>query len=305
MPACRPGAPDFPKSDMPVKTDSPHDFRSILPMLISVVLFSINTLMVRAISVHAPAADGWIATVFRGLVGLAVVIALHGYGRGLRLDRLFASSLITLRGVIGGVAIVIFYITIVKLGAARAVILNLTYPVFASIIAAVWLKEKLSRAALLWMLLGICGLAVFLSDDGKLFHPSPYDLLAILGAILAGWVVVIIRKLRHEEHPATIFAAQALYSLLIASPGVMKLPQLPPVAWGGLILAAIVVAIAQLEMTRAYQVMSVARGSAIQMLLPIVTGIGGFLCFGETFHTTEILGAMLTLVATWRVVAGK
>ena len=116
---------------------------------------------------------------------------------------------------------------------------------------------------------------------------------------------VVIRRLRHEEHPATIFAAQALYSFIIASPGVMKLPQLPPIAWGGLMLAAIVVAIAQLEMTRAYQVMSVARGSSIQMLLPIVTGIGGFLCFGETFHTTEILGAMLTLLATWCVVAGK
>jgi drug/metabolite transporter (DMT)-like permease len=290
---------------MPVKNDSPHDFRSILPMLTSVVLFSINTLMVRAISVHAPAADGWIATVFRGLVGLAVVFAIHGYGRGLRLDRLFASRLITLRGVIGGVAIVIFYITIVKLGAARAVILNLTYPVFASVIAALWLKEKISRAAMLWMLLGLCGLVVFLSDDGKILHPSPYDLLAILGAILAGWVVVIIRRLRHEEHHSTIFAAQALYSLLIASPGVMKLPQLPPVAWGGLIMAAIVVAIAQLEMTRAYQVMSVARGSSIQMLLPVFTGIGGFLCFGETFHITEILGAMLTLLATWRIVAGK
>lgn len=305
MPACRPGVPDFPKSDMPVKNDSPHDFRSILPMLISVVLFSVNTLIVRAVAVHAPAADGWIASVFRGFVGLIVVIALHGRGRGLRLDRLFASSLVTMRGVIGGMAIVIFYITIVKLGAARAVILNLTYPVFASVIAAVWLKEKLSRAAVMWMILGLCGLAVFLSDAGKLFHPSPYDVLAIVGAAMAGWVVVIIRRLRHEEHPSTIFAAQALYSLLVASPGVMKLPQLSPLAVGGLILAAVVVAVAQLEMTRAYQVMSVARGSAIQMLLPIVTGIGGFLCFGERFHTTEILGALLTLFATWRVVAAK
>lgn len=290
---------------MDLKTDDSFDRRSVLLMLASVVLFAANTLAIRAISLHAPAADGWIATIFRGAVGLLVVFALFGNGRGLQPKRLFTGRLIFLRGIVGALSIVAFYVTIVKLGAARAVILNLTYPVFASIIAAVWLKEKLSRAAILWMLLGLCGLAVFLSDEGKLFHPSPYDLLAILGAILAGWVVVVIRRLRHEEHPATIFAAQAFYSVIIASPGVMKLPQLPPIAWGGLMLAAIVVAIAQLEMTRAYQVMSVARGSSIQMLLPIVTGIGGFLCFGETFHTTEILGAMLTLIATWRVVAGK
>ncbi|MDP3849548.1 MAG: DMT family transporter [Luteolibacter sp.] len=290
---------------MPTKTDPPLTLRGMTPMLVSVLLFSVNTLAIRAVAMHAPAADGWIASLFRGIVGLLVVFALHGRGRGLRMDRLFANRLVALRGVVGGLAIIIFYVTIVKLGAARAVILNLTYPVFASAIAALWLKEKLSRASVIWMLVGLCGLAIFLSGDGKLFHPSAYDLLALSGAASAGWVVVIIRKLRHQEHPATIFASQALYSLLIACPVVARLPQIPPVAWAGLTFAAIVVAIAQLEMTRAYQIMSVAKGSSIQMLLPIVTGIGGFLCFGETFQRMEILGATLTLLATWRVVARK
>lgn len=281
-------------------TEPPREHRS--QMLASVVLFSVNTLLIRAISIQLPAVDGWLASLFRGGVGLGVVIALHGWGRGLRIDRLFASRLVALRGVIGGLAIIIFYVTIVKLGAARAVILNLTYPVFGSAIAAVWLKEKLSRASVIWMLVGLGGLAVFLSGDGRLLHPSGYDLLALLGAAAAGWVIVIIRRLRHEEHPATIFASQALYSMLLASPAVAKLPQLPLLVWIGLVVAAVVVAIAQLQMTRAYQTMSVAKGSSIQMLLPILTGIGGFFCFGETFHPLEILGAALTLFATWRVV---
>jgi len=290
---------------MPPQHDKPPDHRSLILMLASVVLFSINTLLIRAISQHFPAADGWIASLFRGVIGMAVVIALHGGGRGLRMDRLFASRLVAIRGIVGGLAIVVFYITIVKLGAARAVILNLTYPVFASVIAALWLKEKLSRSSVAWMLVGLCGLAVFLSDDGKLFHPSPYDVLALLGAAAAGWVVVIIRRLRHDEHPATIFASQALYNLIIVSPAVVKLPQLPPAAWLGLTAAAAIVAIAQLQMTRAYQTMSVAKGSSIQMLLPVVTGIGGFFMMGETFHPVEIFGAVLTLLATWRVVVGK
>jgi drug/metabolite transporter (DMT)-like permease len=58
-------------------------------------------------------------------------------------------------------------------------------------------------------------------------------------------------------------------------------------------------------MTRAYQTMPVAKGSSIQMLPPIVTGISGFLFVGETFHPVEILGALLTLLATWRVVVGR
>lgn len=279
--------------------------RCLSLMLASVILFSANALIIRATSLIAPSADGWLATLVRGGVGLLVVIALHGRGRGLRMDRLFATRLIALRGIVGGLAIVIFYVTIVKLGAARAVILNLTYPVFGSIIAAWWLKEKLSRGSLVWMLVGVAGLAVFLSRNGAMPEASGYDLLALLGAALAGWVVVIIRRLRHEEHPATIYASQAVYSLLIASPAARHAPELPAMAWGCLSLAAVVVAVAQLQMTRAYQTMSVAKGSSIQMLLPVVTGIGGFLCFGETFHTPELVGGLITLVATWRVVTEK
>lgn len=290
---------------MHLKNDDSFDRRSVMLMLGSVVLFAANTLLIRAVALHTPAAGGWVATIFRGAVGLLVVFALHGRGRGLDPQRLFRGKLITIRGIVGALSIVAFYVTIEKLGAARAVILNLTYPIFATVIAAVWLKEKISRAAMAWMLVGFCGLVIFLSDKGQLLHPSAYDLLALAGASGAGWVVVIIRRLRHDEHPATIYASQAFYSLVIASPAVMKIPALPASAWIGLCAGAVIVTIAQLTMTRAYQFMSVSRGSSLQMLLPLFTSLGGFLIFGESFHPVEIAGALLTLLATWRVVASR
>ncbi len=285
--------------------DDSFDRRSILLMLASVVLFATNTLLIRAVALSAPAVDGWVAMLFRGSVGIAVVFALFGFGRGLDPGRLFRGKLITIRGIVGALSTVAFYITVIQLGAGRAVIINLTYPIFASVIAAFWLKEKLSRAAMAWMLIGFCGLVIFLSDNGHLMSPSPYDWLALAGAVGSGWVVVIIRRLRHEEHPATIYASQAVYSLIIAAPAVVKLPVLPTAAVLGLTAGAVIVTIAQLIMTRAYQFMSVSRGSSLQMLLPIATALGGFLFFGETFHPLEIAGGMLTLFATWRVVAGR
>lgn len=274
-------------------------------MLLSVVLFAANTLMIRAVSIHAPAADGWVATIFRGGVGLIFVFAVFGGGRGFQPNRLFKGKLITIRGIVGALSIIAFYVTVVKIGAARAVIINLTYPIFASVIAAIWLKETLSRSAILWMAVGFGGLMIFLSKDGALLSPTPYDLLALAGAIGAGWVVVIIRRLRHEEHPSTIYASQALYSLAIATPAAVKLPQLPASAWIGLAAAAVIVTIAQLVMTRAYQFMSVSRGSSLQMLLPLVTAAGGFFFFDETFEWLEIGGALMTLIATWRVVMSR
>ncbi len=287
------------------KSDDSFDRRSVTLMLVSVVLFAANTLLIRAVSQHFPLVDGWVATLFRGVIGLVVVFACFGGGRGLDPRRLFKGKLIIIRGIVGALSIVAFYVTIVKLGAARAVILNLTYPIFATLIAAIWLKERISRAGMAWMLVGFGGLVVFLTKDGQHLRPAPYDLLALAGAAGAGWVVVIIRRLRHEEHPATIYASQAFYSLVIAVPSAVRLPTMDWTACVGLVVAAIIVTVAQLVMTRAYQFMSVSRGSSLQMLLPIVTAVGGHFLFGETFHIPEITGALLTLFATWRVVVSR
>ena len=285
--------------------DDSFDRRSILLMLASVVLFATNTLLIRAVALHAPTADGWVAMLFRGGVGLLVVFALFGFGRGLDVKRLFRGRQVVIRGIVGALGTVAFYISVIELGAGRAVVINLTYPIFASVIAAVWLKEAVSRSAMLWMAVGLGGLVLFLSDGGQLQRPSGYDLLALGGAFGSGWVVVIIRRLRHEEHPATIYASQAFYSLALAAPAAVKLPALPPTAALGLAAGAVIVTIAQFIMTRAYQFMSVSRGSSLQMLLPIVTALGGFLFFGETFHRLEIAGGLLTLFATWRVVTAR
>jgi len=281
------------------------DRRSIFLMLSSIVLFSVNTLIIRGISAHVPAADGWMASLFRGFVGLIVVSAIYGFGRGLNPQRLIGSRLVIIRGVVGAMGIIAFYITITELGVSRAVVLNLTYPAFATIIAALWLKETISRAGMIWMGVAFIGLLLFLSKDGQFLNPSPYDLLGIAGAMGAGWVVVVIRRLRHEEHPATIYASQAFYGLLASTPAAMKIHMLPPFAWGGLAAGAVVVCFAQLLMTRAYQILPVSRGSAMHMTVPLVTALGGHYLFGETFGGMELAGAALTLVATWRVVVSK
>jgi drug/metabolite transporter (DMT)-like permease len=304
-PSRRQDVPVSTETEMHSNPDDLFDRRSVLHMLGSVVLFAINTLLIRAIAEHTPGVDGWLATLFRGAVGLAVVFAMFGRGRGLKPERLIKGTLITIRGVVGALSIIAFYVTIVKIGAARAVILNLTYPIFATIIAAIWLKEKISRPALIWMLVSFGGLVVFLSDDGQLLRPSAYDILALAGAAGSGWVVVIIRRLRHEEHPATIYASQAFYSMLIAAPSAIRITTLPTSAWMGLVLASVIVTIAQLVMTRAYQFMSVSRGSSLQMLLPLMTAAGSYAIFGETFHWMEITGALLTLFATWRIVSSR
>ena len=281
------------------------DLKGVGWMLASAFLFVGNTLLIRGASLASDGADGWMATLFRGAVGLGLLVVFYSHGRGFEWRRMFSNRLVILRGLIGGLAIICFYITIVKLGAGRAIVINLTYPMFATVIAGFWLKEKVRLATRWWLVAALAGLVVFLSDENMSLAPSAYDLLGLLGALAAGWVVVIIRKLRHEEHPATIYGAQATASVLLGLPFVAKVPDLPFAGWGYLALGAVVVTFAQLIMTSAYQRLSIAQGASLQMTLPIFTAIGAFFFFGETFQAHELAGAVITLVAIWKVAGRK
>jgi drug/metabolite transporter (DMT)-like permease len=284
-------------------TDSPAYRRSVILMLSSVLLFSINALIIRGLALHAPIVDGWLATLFRGGVGLVVVTLLFGRGRGLEWRNLIGRPLVIARGVFGAVGIVAYYITIVELGAARATVLNLTYPMFAAIIAALWLSEHLGIRAIIWLAVGFGGLMIFLSEEAFRVGVSSYDLLALVGALAAGYVVVVIRQLRHSEHPGTIYASQCIYSVLVAlvpaGPAALTLGWTPLVV---LSAAGVVVSFGQLFMTQAYREIPVSQGSALQMLMPIVTATGGYLVFGERFTAIELVGAAVTLMATWQIV---
>lgn len=282
-------------------TFHPSERTGIGLMLGSVVLFAVNALLVRGLSLAVPAADGWVASLFRGVVGLTVV-ALFFRG-SFRPSHLFKHRLLMLRGLLGGFGILALYITVVELGAGRAVIINLSYPIFGSLFAALFLGESLPTRAWAWMFAGFGGLLVFLGG-GVDFAIGPYDLLALVGAVAAGAVVVMIRQLRHSESTATIYSAQCLASALIAAgPATEATIQLPTSAILLMALAAVLVAIAQLAMTHAYRSLSVARGSSIQMLLPLVTALGGWWLFGERFSPLELGGAALTLFATTRILA--
>ena len=275
-------------------------------MLGSVALFTVNTLMVRWLALRFPEMDGWQVTLFRGIAGIILVWLLFTRGRGLQANHLLSRPLVLARGLLGACGIFLYYLSIIHLGAGRAVIINLTYPIFASIIAAVFLKEVLSKRKLGWIVTGFLGLVVFLGDQSLTHGVSKYDILALLGAVIAAGVVVLIRKLHDTEHTSTIYASQCVYGALLAIPfAAPDLPSLPVDAGIWLLAAGGIVTFGQLFMTYAYRHLEVSTGASIQMLLPICTAAGGYFLFQETFTAIELLGASLTLLATWQVMQSR
>lgn len=279
--------------------------QGIVMMLLSIGLFASSTLVVMAAG-SLPGVNGWTATAMRGFVGLIVVGILFWPKRQFQPAHLLQNPLLILRGVLGSIGTAIFYITMLELGAGRATVICSTYVVFASLLAVVFLKEKLKLSQLGWMAVALLGLTFvtgFWESGGSL---SFYDGLAVFGAVVAGGVVVCIRRLHDSEHTSTIYSAQCFYGMLFMTPPVaLDAPVFSLAAIVMLVIGSVLVAGGQLTMTRAYLHLPVAQGASMQLSLPVVTAIGAALFLGERYTWEDAIGTAMIVLGCLQMVKLK
>ena len=270
--------------------------RAVSLMLLSAASFTVNVLLVRALGEFGET-NVWLIACSRGLVGLAMICAV--YWREFQPAHLWRRRKVIERGVVGGIGIYITYLTVVKLGAGRAVFIGNTYVIWGALLAAWMLKEKLRPAVLIGGVAALAGIGLLTNVFATDAQPGVYDLLAMVAALMSAWVVVTIRQLHATEHTSTIFAAQCAYALLICGgPAVVTYQPLPAAAWVVMLLVGLTAGAGQLTMTRAFRDLPVAEGSLMQMLVPLGTALGGMVFFSEHFALHEVIGAALILGGT-------
>ncbi len=271
-------------------------------MIASTVCFTANVLLIRAAGEIEPV-NVWLVSTVRFAVGALLLATV--YRREWQPARLFRSPKLASRGLVGGLGVYVFYLTVVHLGAGRAVFINNTYVIFGALLAVGMLGERFRPSLATGSITALAGLALLTNAFGADSHPSVYDLLAVLGALASAYVVVTIRQLHATEHSATIFAAQCIYGLLICLGPALLIPQsISALTWAVMIAAGVFAAGGQMTMTWAFRDLPVAEGSLLQMLVPVGIAAGGFAFFDEHFAPLELLGAALILAGTvftaWR-----
>jgi drug/metabolite transporter (DMT)-like permease len=267
-------------------------------MLGSTGAFIANALIIRALGARFDV-DSWLLSTVRFAVGLAVILLFFRSGGRFQFRHLYRNWGLVVRGVVGGLGVYLYYLTIVHLGAGRATFISNTYVVMGALLAVVFLKEPLTAALIAGAVISLGGLVLLTGLATAAPAVGFYDLLAMLGALASAIVVVTIRQLHRTEHTATIFGAQCLYGLVFCLvPAAVRFEAPAPLAWGLLVASGLSAGAGQLLMTRAYRELPVARGSLLQMIVPLGIAAGGVLLFGERFQPHELVGAALILGGT-------
>ncbi len=266
-------------------------------MLLSLGGFAFNSLVIARVSLVHGHTSPWAAMFLRGLVGLLTVQALAPGMLRLQWKRLFTERLLAERGLIGTLGIASFYATLGALGAGKATLINNSWSVFAAVMAAIFLGERLGLVRFLGLCVALSGLALLLGVGWDILGTvHAFEWLAVVGAVLSAWAVVAIRQLSATHSSALIYASQCIYCLLVALPFAgTDLAAMSGAQWGWICGAAVAVSLAQLAMTEGFRYLTVSAGGAFQMGLPLVISSLSVVLFGETFSHSQIWGAFLII----------
>ena len=273
--------------------------KGIFLTLGSVVFFSLMAILVKSI----PNVSSYQTTFFRFAIGLGIISILSMLGV-INLKFKDRKNLFW-RGLIGGVAVYLFYLAILKLGVGKGSVYIYSYPVFATLFSMVILKEKVEPIKFVVIFISICGLGL-LSLGGKHAANSGmgwYELIAIAGSVTTGLAVVYVKKLHKSDNSYAIFFSQCIigfWLFLIPSGATQAKGNMTELFL--LVLVGVVATIAQLFMTEGYRYINVATGSLMQLMVPVLNLTAGWLIFHEQFNTLEKIGAFVIVSSCFALV---
>lgn len=237
-----------------------------------------------------------------GLIAIAVMLG--------RVTLVFNNKkLLFLRGLAGGIAILIGLVSITKLGLGKGMVLICSYPIFASVISAVFLKERLRLfdiGAILTAIAGIYFIAYEEQQGFSLLVFGKYELLAVLGAVIAGIAVSLIRKLHDTDSSSAIYFSQCVVGMwLVLGPSFSNEGSVGLNGVFILLGMGATVTVGQLLMTEGFKYVPVKTGSLLLMIEPVLCYIAGVAIFSERLTVYRALGSLLVIGACMVVMAGR
>jgi drug/metabolite transporter (DMT)-like permease len=279
------------------------EIKGIILVLISNLAFCCMAVLIR----YASSISTYTTALFRFGVGLALLGSMAMLGRT-RLE-FVNKPLLLLRGLFGGIAVFIFYLSIVKLGIGKGSVILYSYPVFAAIFGIIFLKERVRAMKMAAVGLALAGIYVLTAFNGHGLSQDlsfgKYEIAAVLGAVLAGVTVVIIKRLHDTDSTPAIFFAQCLVGFwMVIIPAVRVQNHIGYTGCIVLLAIGLIAALGQLLMTEGFKYVTATTGALLGMLIPVMNFTLGVLFFGESMTLFAVAGTLM-VIAACLIIIGK
>lgn len=234
------------------------------------------------------------------IAGLLIAAFLYGSGRTAGWRRHWRSWLVV--GVIGtAVPFVLIAEALRSIDASTAAILNALVPLFATIIAALWIRESITPPKAAGIALSLVGTAVLVG-----WTPTPMsgkELLAagmsVAATLLYGYSIVFSKVRLREATPMATSAATLLLAALVLAPFTpldRDLAAVPTNAWLAVLgLAIVSTTVAFIFYYRLIADIGPVKASTVTLLVPVFGMFWGVVFLGEPVTPGRLAGCAIIL----------
>ena len=194
-----------------------------------------------------------------------------------------------------------------KISSSLAGAINGLTPLFALLVAVVFIGVKFNKLKVYGVIVGLLG-AFFLIVGQELNFDIKYTSLAVLAAVCYGINVNIIKQ-KLNDYPPRLVAALPLAIISIIGIGVMLYLGFD-VSWNQeqdvkslvaiLLLAVVGTSLSLVIFNRLIQQTNTVFATSVTYLIPIVALFWGFLA-NETISTNQMIGLGFILIAIWLI----
>lgn len=262
-------------------------------MLASGAAFALMMALVRKVSSEIHPFE---AAFFRNALGLVFLAPwLMASGIGVLHGGRFPIHL--LRAGFGLCAMLLLFTALSRLPLAEVTALTFTAPLFATIGAALILREKVRRRRWIATCIGFVGALIVLRPGTAVIDPSSF--IALGTAVFIAAAMLSIKSLSKTEHPNAIVLIMGLLmtpASLVPALFVWTWPSLE--TWGWLILMGLAATVGQVCLTRAFAAAEASAVLPLDFSRLVFVSLLGYLMFGEVPDRWTMVGATIIIAAT-------
>ncbi len=282
---------------MPPHAHHPHPVRGVLLKLASVLLLVGLAACVKYLGSAIPSGE----TVFvRGIISMIVLVFIAWRVEGLHLLKTSNLKSHALRSLSGTASMFCWFTALTLIPLADFTAINFTAPMFLTVLAMVFLGERIHRYR--WTALGVGFLGVLIMVGPHLsFSSSSLGVgLALAAAVSSALAMMFLRSMSGSggEHAITITFYFALTSTVCgAVTAFWGWPMPTGRQWLFIVLIGLFGVLGQLLMTLSYRYAEASTIAPLDYTNLLFAVLLGYFFFGETPHVSVWIGAPLVIAA--------
>lgn len=269
----------------------------------SVVLFAGMIVCIKLLGQDIPSGQ----TIFvRGVISVVVLTLIAWRTEGLHLLKTRNWRSHALRSLSGTVTMFCFFFAITQIPLADVTAITFTSPMFLTVLAMIFLGEKIHRFRWTALGIGLLGALIMISPHLSLAHSSSAGaLIALTGAMFSAIAMTLLRSMSGGEHALTITFYFSLTFMICAAVTALQGWPMPTATQAWLIVfAGLFGVFGQLLMTYSYRYAEASTIAPLEYTSMITAVLLGYLFFDEIPSLSIWLGAPLVvgagLIILWR-----